>query len=233
MHRSDFIEQQRPAVRSVCPAFGIDCRRLGPAVDVKFVINVGEIIFDRLIAEPQRSGDFLVGLSLHDKRENPLFLGREPMLGGVMGLHHPVGLDPAQGLPSNSLVEVSLPCRHRSNGANEIIRPDIFQGVPVSAMSDGRDDRGLFGIAAQDEDLRLGCALQNFPAGFDPGHVGQFDIEQDDVRAAPARNADRFRGGPAIPHDAYPGDKTDHGAQPGPHHFVVVHNEHADVFASH
>src|SRR5690606_26463038 len=63
-------------------------RRLRPARDVELLESIAEIVLDRLVAQRERVGDFLVGLALDDQAENALLLRRE-VVHALHGPSHP------------------------------------------------------------------------------------------------------------------------------------------------
>ncbi len=60
--------------------FQIEGGGLGPPGQMEFGVDVREVIFDCLVAQPEFGGDFFVGLPLGHERQESSLLRRQQML---------------------------------------------------------------------------------------------------------------------------------------------------------
>ena len=58
--------------------------RLCAARNAEFLEDIGEVIFDRFVTEPQGAGDFFVRLALSDQCEDTLLLRRQVVNAGTV-----------------------------------------------------------------------------------------------------------------------------------------------------
>jgi hypothetical protein len=70
----------------------------------------------------------------------------------------------------------------RANATNEIVRPHVFEDVAMCPTLHRSHDRGILGVACQDQDPELWRDGQEPLAGFGVRGVRKLQIEQHHVR---------------------------------------------------
>lgn len=156
--------------------------RLDAIARAEFLQNVGHVVLDRLFAQTEPPGDFLVGLTERDFSQDLLLswceLAERQRSGRWLVLRLAEGGQETRG---ECRRDINLPFRHAANGIDEIGTADAFQYVGTrSSLERCCDVRILFRDRQHHDTgrwvhfLNLTCRLETA--------AGQIHIKDHDIR---------------------------------------------------
>ena len=200
---------------------------------LKLVENIGEIVFDGLVAQAQLDGNFLVRFAISEEWQDQALLwgktGDSLCRDAQMG----AGPNPMQRLLCHPRVKVTLARSNGANGPDQVIHANILEYIAMGPVLDGSHHGRILGITGEDEDPQFGRNGQQLADGFRDGGVGQFHIEQDHVRCQLLDEPHAAGDGGRFAHDGQIRFKMKESPKPPADHFMIVDEYDAGLWLFH
>ncbi len=198
-------------------------RETGGLVNMKFVHQVLPVLFHRLDADPQISGDLLVGKTLGDELEHLDLATRKLHSGSRAVSDRRLGTDLPHAV-GNRRTEKFASSNHLLNRVQDEVGGRILQQVGVEIPEHRLVDEAVISKGAQKHDTHAGSGLADLAGRFQAVHPRHADIHQHHI--GPLGNG-HFHGLPAIVRLAHHMDRVlriEHVSQGLADEGVVIHD---------
>jgi hypothetical protein len=196
-------------------------------VDAQRAHQIRAVHRDRVDAQVEHHGDFLIRLAVSDELQD-LLLALRQLVVRIVGPFERAGLDRADQHAGQLGAEVLLSGGDRPHRAREVRLDRALEDVPLDAGVQRVLHVLFVGVHAQDQDARAGPLLQQLDRRMQPVHLRHGHVHHDNVRVQLLGKGNGVHAIAGLADDNDLPIVFEDPPESLPHERVIVNENHAD-----